>query len=142
MAHPGICGFLNHPDYNREDKPFTESSKGKQWKEKYGLPKLIIGVKSLDGTPYEIFEEKLDKCVKYRRSSSKRLRTCKCDTHHLSVLRTNYNAHHPSLIPYRIVCGEEERLITALLDTGALQGNYVNTHLMEWLVLNGVKAEE
>jgi hypothetical protein len=103
MARPGTCGFLNYPDFNREDKPLLNRLKGNNGRTNMVFLKLIISVKSLEGTPYENFEDELAKCVKYRRLTSKRLRTCKCDIDPLSVLRTNYNAHHPSLIPCRIV---------------------------------------
>ena len=142
------CAFEKHPNYNREQVPFLESKEGKLWVKVYpdlrSLSKRRDGLKHPNGTetiPYDSFKEKLgyipstmDKNRALKNTSGK----CECQI--LCNLNSKYSdsESHPSLIPCRLKSqdGLSRKAAVALLDTGALSGNYISENLARWLKLN------
>jgi hypothetical protein len=134
------CGWKNHPDFNCEDKPFIESTKGKAWKARYGLDNLQFGLKSLSGDDFSSFADKLDDIVIRRRYNGNK---CKhsCDHCVINLLNNKYLTSHPSLIPCRMECKASVREIVSLLDTGALHANYIGLHVRDWLIQKGAEEQ-
>jgi len=109
--HRGECLYKTHPDFNATSKPFSESAPGKAWKAKG--ENSIPWNKTLSG-------------ASWKKPSSGEL---------ISVIHEADNAI--SIFPALIITPSNSLNINVLLDTGAMQGNYISEEIAEWLKAQG-----
>eukprot|EP01034_Spumella_vulgaris_P021859 gene21859-27931_t len=122
------CRFkhtLKHPDVNRSPQPWASSTKGKDWKEA-GFDTLQGG-RRIDGTRW--FPEAQDGSTQKggdRRSGApgKGREQKQSDTTKLVVCDT---------VQMTILVNNKSLTISALVDTGALQANYIDTATAAWI---------
>ena len=120
--HSGECFFRTHPDFNHSNKPWLESLPGKAWKEK-GESSLPVNKPSLKGITW------------HRPEKSGNI---------LNMLNDYDNDQHtnPASFPASIVTNNQHDIINidVLLDTGALQGNYVSEEIARQLEALGANS--
>ena len=111
------CYLNTHPDWNGTSKSWLESEKGKAWTKK-GIS-FLPRDKTLSGAVYNPPQKS------GRQGES--LMT-------LSSSISNDFTHEGT-----IKCNNQTKTVFFLLDTGALQGNYVSTQLATWLRIQGAR---
>ena len=111
------CTRAWHPDWNKEKTPWAQSEKGKAWK-KLGHDVLQMDI-DLKG-----------KSVKRPTKGEKLL--------HINEMIAN-EANEPA-IPGNLQANGATRRVRCLIDSGAIQGNYISRRIANWLAENGMKG--
>jgi hypothetical protein len=121
--HPGLCRLRNHPDANMSDKSWPDSEMGKRWKAK-GHDSLP-GRRKLDGDPW--VKEADKRKTTFRQSGRK---------HGESWAKAKYEYMYAMQYvdddEYTLPCQIHNEYVTSplsirvLIDTGALQSNYIS----------------
>ena len=129
------CSFLikKHPEANTSDKPWLQSEHGIAWKEKD--PKVIYlpGGKLLDGSSWESKKDQQQKPYnKHKGDKPKHFKSeLKNDIEYLTALASGYNDH--MTMPCTLSVNNSTLNVHALIDTGALQNNFVNLATAAWI---------
>jgi hypothetical protein len=141
------CLFNTHPDYNIDTScDWATSDKGKAWKQQRGLERLAWHVDSLDGT----FKGKSNpshtlNTGRSGASGPKTLGIKKSFSHKknreslLNITLSNPTDHTNTLLPTVIMINHVDKRVESLIDTGALQANYISQDIAEWLESHGAK---
>ena len=111
------CTRSWHPDWNKEKKPWADSTNGRAWKEQ-GQPVLP---KNLDLKGHTVHPPK---------KSEKLLQ--------INEMIAN-QANEPS-IPGNLQANDATLRVRCLIDSGAIQGNYMSARVAKWLKENGRKS--
>jgi uncharacterized protein YaiI (UPF0178 family) len=113
-GHGGQCNFSKHPDFNKSALPWDQSTTGKLWAAK-GKPVLPITT-TLSGEPYQPppYKGKTPKSGKH-------------DLYYLASLTMDDVIH--DLVPMTMSYNHITINIMSLIDTGALQANYVSERI-------------
>lgn len=138
--HPPPCRFVNHPGYNSTDSSWSASEKGKLYS--------AMGHKTLqrfigpDGKKLEQHGSSNQRPSGDDKHRDKRSRTGTSCTHpacidHLAVVNYNdYKTNNFAFIPL-ITPTNNVYVTKCLLDTGALQGNYISEEVAAWFATQG-----
>jgi len=121
-AHGAICLLKDHPDYNHENVPWSESKKGKAWGEKevLSLPwKLTLSKKPWNFPP---IPEKFDGNKKPRGEGND------IEIEILNTLLEKQNADTLTVI-LQASKDSPRHEVQALVDTGALHANYISSEV-------------
>jgi len=113
----------NHPDVNKTSEPWEQSAQGKAWKQK-GEDVLPFG-KTLSGAEWIC---PLDKTKSYKRKK------CECDVCSLHSPTCTHN-----VVPCEIILSDSALTTSMLIDSGALDGDYINEDIAGKLRAAGVK---
>ena len=145
------CYFVsaNHPDYNTDWKTlsFEKSNKGRAWMAK-GKPEIPHGL-TLSGKNWEpkiSFQEWRKKRAPDSEDTENPSKRQKKGNN----FTTNHNCHlldetesSPVSEAHTLHCGiitpQKKSYVNVLIDTGALQGNYLSADVAQWLQHQGVE---
>jgi len=137
------CILRDHPDFNKSNKSWVESEKGKLWAAKDAKVEVLPWFQTLAGTKWEA----PDKPVKKFRPQGKldnnpyylTYTNCNnCNNTERIYLNSLHNTDNFT-DTFPVICLQEKDLVhvnlNALLDSGALQENYVSKSVIEKLGL-------
>lgn len=126
--HKGECSLRKHPDWNTENVPFENSTNGKAFSEKLKKPVTSLPwTLTLSGKPWD-HPPKPDKPFK-RSKCEHECTNCSGDMEMLNLITNNNDIHTlPVLLQADVTkqCTQDLFPARALVDTGALHGNYIN----------------
>lgn len=140
------CMLRAHPDFNKESVAWVNSTKGKAWASKEGKPVTHLPWKStLSGLPWAA-PEVPTKPGKTSSNHNKRkyivptLVDVEPTLHEiLNAIQNNHDTNNDTLL-CEIQVADTNLPVRALLDSGALHGDYINTALAEKLRSKGVNV--
>jgi hypothetical protein len=143
-AGENSCYYIwaKHPDFNKEwkHKKFDKSEKGKAWIAK-GKNSVAINSK-LDGTKWEFGEKSF---VAFTEATSKKRKREGKNTHSHSCYLLEETEVSPVSTAHTLRCGiitpRKKSYVDILIDTGALQGNYLSSDVAQWLRHQGVEEK-
>jgi hypothetical protein len=123
-----VCKLRDHPDFNKSGATWSDSTEGKQWAAK--REKTLPAKKSLSGAPVDFVLP-----VRAKKSG---------DVPHTCLLCDNTDSKAEQAEGFTLRCGlygaaaNYKTLIDVLVDTGALQANYISNGIADWLTSRGV----
>ena len=149
------CDRKQHPDYNHigdwSDSETLRKLKANNVVDRQGVVYTVLPYgKRADGTPYNPPEPPRGPKPLGKRKTGEEPPGCHdCNECHecktsawecVNVLNTSYDDSHA--VPVSIHVYDHHLTLNVLLDTGALQGNYVSKRTAEWLRTNGATMSE
>lgn len=146
--HPGTCTLEKHPDFNRENVPWCDSTNGKAWAEKQS--KVLPWVSTLSGQKWA-HPPKPGEGDTPRKEPSKNV----ADNNKRKYINNEINNEYIynitnkiknliHTIPMHIQASDRNAPgpartfeVQALLDTGAVSGDYINHETAQLLINDG-----
>jgi hypothetical protein len=135
------CRYLKfkHPDANYTDAEWADSAAGAAWREA-GFDTLQ-GFRRLDGTPYQkvaaadggVPNRKERRAANKHRGNGKSELSDLCSDCLVVAAHTNNSVSESATLPCEIVVNDAKLLVHALIDTGALQSNYMSIKTGAWI---------
>ena len=143
-AGENSCYYIwaKHPDFNKDWKKtrFDKSEKGKAWIAK-GKNSVAINSK-LDGTKWEFGEKSF---AAFTEATSKKRKREGKNIHSHSCYLLEETEVSPVSTAHTLRCGiitpRKKSYVDILIDTGALQGNYLSSDVAQWLRHQGVEEK-
>lgn len=156
-THAGDCALKHHPDRNQEQVPWIQSSKGKAWSDKEKKPVPVLPwTQTLSGTGWN-HPPVPDKKRKAPSATSTYVHHKKGTWQNQAVLTlyeiervniiSNDSVSHTVPVKLQVANRSDSDSSTmmfpanALIDTGALHGNYINLEMADLMSNNGAKIE-
>ena len=136
--HSGTCNLAQHPDYNKETKPWKESTKGIAWaaKGQATLPALMC-LDPKDQATWKPPPKPAPKANQNKTSES-----IDVHTEYLNSVTDITNDPYKHLLPCTINFHKHRIHCRGLMDTGAEHANYMSGELAAKLKYIGMQVQE